>query len=85
VFYGEVRDEWNLRAPTPPSQRVPSGWIAVPDIGAMVTADHPQTCLNPDKVFEVVETQYANGGWSARGEHTCWFGIGLLTAAEDSK
>ena len=59
---------------------LPNGWIAVPDIGAMVTADHPQTCLNPDKVFEVVDVKYEHGGWCARGENTCWFGIGLLSA-----
>jgi len=77
-------NEWRDRANAAEAagaQGVPQGWIVVPDIGALVSADHPQTCLNPDKQFEVYQVQCDGTGWFVRGENTCWFGLKLITAA----
>lgn len=81
LYYDALR----VQAEKPVATGVPEGWIAVPDLYAMVTADHPQTCLNPDKVFEVAEVKRDSLGWCVRGENTCWFGLKMIAAAPTPK
>jgi hypothetical protein len=57
-------------------------WKLVPLPGAVVSSSHPQTCLNPDKYFEVVDVQFDHGKFFARGENTCLFNIDMLTPKE---
>lgn len=64
--------------------RVPNGWELVPLIGTTVKADHPITCLNPDEYFDVHEIQIGSTGVSVRGKNTCWFGLGLISAAPEA-
>jgi hypothetical protein len=59
----------------------PPGWALVPLPGTKVSATHPQTVLNPDKVFEVLEVESIHGHIHVRGEQTCWFGLGLIRPA----
>lgn len=70
-----------------PQEAVAPGWLLVPTVGCMVTADHPITCLNPDKVFEVSEVRYSGDGsmFDVRGENTCWFGIRAIKPAPEPK
>lgn len=50
-------------------------WTAIPNYGAYVEADHPITCLNPTKAFEVRYVKSEHGAWYVRGENTCWFNV----------
>jgi hypothetical protein len=62
------------------------GWVSVPRIGTRVRAQHPQTCLNPEPTFEVVEVQAdtTGSGFAVRGENTCWFGVSMILPADES-
>ncbi|KAA0117920.1 hypothetical protein CIW48_27355 [Methylobacterium sp. P1-11] len=55
------------------------GWAWVPMPGALVRSSHPQTVLNPDKEFAVLEVKFEDGRFYVRGEKTCWFGLGMVT------
>jgi hypothetical protein len=61
--------------------KVADGWRLVLEIGTMVKADHPITCLNPTEYFEVTEVEVTSTGARARGKNTCWFGTSMLAAA----
>jgi hypothetical protein len=67
------------------------GWVMVPRIGTTVSADHPQTCLNPTPTFEVMEVRAdrSGSGFAVRGENTCWFGTSMIrtstTESADSR
>lgn len=47
-------------------------------IGCQAQANHPQTCLNPDKTFKIKEVKIEDDNIWFRGEHTCWFGSGMI-------
>jgi hypothetical protein len=57
------------------------GWACVPLPGTLVSSTHPQTVLNPDKVFEVLEVKSDGDRFFVRGERTCWFGLGMIRPA----
>ena len=59
----------------------PEGWAHVPAIGTYVEADHPITCLNPTKAFEVRFVDCVRGHWLVRGDNTCWFGVNSVKPA----
>lgn len=61
-----------------------TGWKEIPLPGAMVSSSHPRTCLNPDEYFAVIGVRIEGDRVYARGEHTCWFNIDMLTPAPDS-
>ena len=75
--FADPKDDVNFS----PLHYVPEGWSIVPSVGSYVKADHPLTVLNPTKVFEVVEVKSESGRFYARGKHTMWFGVGMLTEA----
>jgi len=43
------------------------------------TVDHPQTVLNPDIYFKVVDWDVSGGKLIFRGENTCWFNVSMAT------
>lgn len=43
-------------------------------IGKIAKANHPITCLNPEKTFTVHDVKYDNDTIWIRGRNTCWFG-----------
>lgn len=73
------------------AQEGKAGWVMVPRIGTTVSADHPQTCLNPTPTFEVMEVRAdrSGSGFAVRGENTCWFGTSMIrpstTESADSR
>jgi hypothetical protein len=57
------------------------GWVQVPAIGTIVTADHVQSVANPDEYFAVREVRVESGKAYARGSRTIWFNVKMLTSA----
>lgn len=48
-------------------------------IGLTVAANHPITCLNPNKFFKIHEVRIENDKLYVRGENTMWFHADLIT------
>ncbi len=48
-------------------------------------ADHPITCLNPDRYFHVIDWKTEGGKLYVRGEKTMWFSSGLCKFYTESQ
>ena len=47
-------------------------------IGLEVRADHPITCLNPEKSFKIFDAKIEDDKLYVRGQNTMWFHSGLV-------
>lgn len=65
---------------------IPDGWecLTFPKIGTWVCANHPVTCLNPSRYFQVSEIKYEQSvRVYVKGEDTCWFSSHNVLPAPD--
>lgn len=82
---GEEVAEWKLAlaslraALAAPELSGNDGWVMVPRVGTLVSADHPVT---PEPTLEVTQVcSEPNGNFVVRGEGTEWFDISMVHAA----